>query len=403
MHLLNELLASEENMESIKIRSTSKSSAVTDDIVLKETKTTRLIFRPLIINNLKAQEASVKGRFISQRKGLKENWEDYYDLSFSKLRTSEWSMLDLNGVEVLELYKRLGDLYQVYHQEGIPFGEAKYIKVNQGLGALLTANEDELHKLFDEETEDVATLFSRFLNWFSSLNTPNQVLNKLEQLDITSLQQIRSIAGLSALKASLEVWQNNEENSNEEFWQKTLEEYSFVLSQIFAYPVIVIKGKAYVGGKTISNTRGNLVDFLAKNEISKNAVLIEIKTPKTPLLNGQYRGNAYSISTEISGAVVQVANYKSSLQSEYHKLVQDKDEMEAFEPNCVVIIGNYSKEINQSSVKRKSLGLFRSHLKDIEIITYDELFGKVQFLVDLLEGESDNYAGNKEDDFEVPF
>lgn len=63
------------------------------------------------INNSKAQEASVKGRFISQRKGTKENWEDYYDLSFSKLRTSEWSMLDLNGVEVLALYKRLGDLY----------------------------------------------------------------------------------------------------------------------------------------------------------------------------------------------------------------------------------------------------------------------------------------------------
>jgi len=132
-------------------------------------------------------------------------------------------------------------------------------------------------------------------------------------------------------------------------------------------------------------------------------VLIEIKTPKTQLLNGQYRGNAYSISTELSGAVVQVANYKSSLQSEYHKLVQDKDEMEAFEPNCVVIIGNYSREINQSSVKKKSLGLFRSHLKDIEIITYDELFGKVQFLVDLLEGKSGNNIPNKEDDFDVPF
>ena len=68
-----------------------------------------------------------------------------------------------------------------------------------------------------------------------------------------------------------------------------------------------------------------------------------------------------------------------------------------------MVIGNYSREINRSSVKKKSLGLFRSHLKDIEIITYDELFGKVQFLIDLLEGESDEYVGNKEDDFEVPF
>jgi len=241
-------------VESIRIRSTSSASAITDDIVLRETTTTRLIFRPLIIDNLKKQEASVKGTFIFQRKSGKGNWEDYSDLPLSKLRASEWTKLDLKGVEILELYKRLGDLYQVYHQEGIPFGEAKYIKIDQGLGALLTASEDELHQLFDEETDDVTKLFSRLLNWFSSIKTPSQVLNKLEELDITNLQEIRSIAGLSALKASLAIWNKNKENSNEEFWQKTLEENSFVLSQIFAYPIIVVKGKAYVGGKTISNT-----------------------------------------------------------------------------------------------------------------------------------------------------
>jgi len=390
-------------MESIKIRSTSSASAITDDIVLRETKTTRLIFRPIIINNSKEQEASVKGTFISQKKGPKESWEDYYDLSLSKLRTSEWSMLNFKGIEILKLFRGLSDLYQVYHQEGIPWGEAKYIKVNQGLGVLLTANEDELNQLFDEETADVTKLFSRLLNWLSSIKTPGEVLNKLEELDITNLQAIRSIAGLSALKASLVIWNQNKENSNEEFWQKTLEENSFVLSQIFAYPVIVVKGKAYVGGKSISNSGGNLVDFLAKNDISKNAVLIEIKTPTTQLLNGQYRSNAYSISTDLSGAIVQVANYKNSLQNEYHNLVDSKDDLDAFEPRCLVIAGNYSKEIGRSSTKKKSLDLFRSHLKEIEIITYDELFGKIQFLVNLLEGESHDYVPSKEDDFDVPF
>ena len=182
-----------------------------------------------------------------------------------------------------------------------------------------------------------------------------------------------------------------------------LRENSFVLSQIFAYPVIIVKGKAYLGGKGISNSGGNLVDFLAKNDISKNAVLIEIKTPTTQLLNGQYRGNAYSVSTDLSGAVVQVANYKNSLQNEFHNLVDSKDDLDAFEPRCLVIAGNYSKEIGRSSTKKKSLDLFRSHLKEIEIITYDELFGKVQFLINLLEGESYDYVPSKEDAFDVPF
>ena len=47
-------------MESIKIISTSKSSAITNDLVLRLTNTTRLIFRPLIIDNAKNQEGSVK-------------------------------------------------------------------------------------------------------------------------------------------------------------------------------------------------------------------------------------------------------------------------------------------------------------------------------------------------------
>jgi hypothetical protein len=392
-------------MESIIIKSTSKSSATTDDLELRVSNTTRLIFRPLIIDNWKEHEASVKGTFIFQRKCPKGEWEDYKDLPLSSLRASEWIKLELKGVEVLELYKRLSTLYDVYKQDGIPSGEAQYIRMDQGLGALLTANEDDLHQLFDNETEGVATLISRLLKWLSSSNTPDQVLGELEKLNITNLQQIRSIVGLSALKASLEIWNENKDNSSEEFWQNTLEKYSFVLSQVFAYPIIVVKEKAYVGGKSISNSGGNLVDFLAKNEISNNAVLIEIKTPTTELLGRQYRGNAFSISPELSGAVVQAANYKSSLQNQYQSLFHE-NEMgleEAFEPACVVIIGNYSKEINQSVIKKKSLGLFRSHLKDIMIITYDELFGKVQLLVNLLEGSFENSDSKIEEDDDMPF
>lgn len=46
-------------MKKITIKSTSKSSAVTDDVLLRETKTTRLVFRPLIIDNVKNPEASI--------------------------------------------------------------------------------------------------------------------------------------------------------------------------------------------------------------------------------------------------------------------------------------------------------------------------------------------------------
>ena len=202
------------------------------------------------------------------------------------------------------------------------------------------------------------------------------MLQELEKLNVTNLQQIRSIVGLSALKASVQVWNVNKENKDENFWQKTLEDYSFVLSQVFAYPVVVVREKAYVGGKDINNSGGNLVDFLAKNAISKNAVLIEIKTPTANLLGKLYRGNAFSISSELTGALVQIANYRNSLQSQYEELLH-KNEIDLddpFDPVCAVIIGNFSKEVSQDSNKRRSFELFRSHLKDIMIVTYDFSF-----------------------------
>ena len=63
----------------------------------------------------------------------------------------------------------------------------------------------------------------------------------------------------------------------------------------------------------------------------------------------------------------------------------EEDRFEAFDPKCIVIIGNIETELIALK-QRKSLELFRMGLKDVQIITYDELFGKVEFLVNLLEG-----------------
>ena len=112
------------------------------------------------------------------------------------------------------------------------------------------------------------------------------------------------------------------------------------------------------------------------------------------------------MSAELSGTVVQIANYKCTLQNEYQKLLQGNEfEIEdAFEPTCAVIIGNYSGEINKSPIKKKSFDLFRSHLKDILLVTYDELFSKVQMLVDLLEGSFENENSKEDEHYEdIPF
>ncbi len=44
------------------------------------------------------------------------------------------------------------------------------------------------------------------------------------------------------------------------------------------------------------------------------------------------------------------------------------------------------RQLEATKKQRKSFELFRMGLKDVQVITYDELFGKVEFLVNLLEG-----------------
>lgn len=384
-------------MKKIKLKSTSKTSAVTDDVLLRETQTTRLIFRPLVIDNARNQKASVKGSFLFQKKKNGDSWEDHNELNLSTLKAEEWVKLNLKGEEILSLYKSLTDLYSVYQLEGIPSGESEYIKADAGLNALLTADSSQFLALLDQQPDNALELISRFMSWISSQSDFTKIIEKLDQIGVEELQQLNSIAGLSTLKSGLTIWEANIGNSNEEFWQKTFSQYSFILSQVFSYPVVIVNDKAYVGGKSIENTGGNVVDFLAKNEISNNAILIEIKTPTSKLLGSKYRQGTYSISGDLSGGVVQVSNYKYNLVSEYNSLRQGSD-FEAFDPECLLIIGNHQSELDDNQ-KSKSFHLFRSNLKGVQVITFDELFSKVNTMIDLIEGRGEEISA--EDD--IPF
>jgi hypothetical protein len=192
---------------------------------------------------------------------------------------------------------------------------------------------------------------------------------------------------INNLKNILKIWQQNKENSAEKFWQDLFEVNSIVLSQVFSYPIILLQNSAYTGGKKIDNKGGSLVDFLLTNNLSQNTALVEIKTPKTTLLGAPYRNGIYNVSTEINGAILQISNYKDTFIKDYHRLYSESDEKNfyAFNPQCMVIAGTLETEITNPT-QRKSFELFRNGLKDVQLITYDELFCKIQILIDLLEG-----------------
>ena len=163
----------------------------------------------------------------------------------------------------------------------------------------------------------------------------------LENLGFDSVRKLNAAVGIESLKNVHYLWRDNSNNNDEEFWQKTLTENSFVLEYVFSWPCSIVKAKAYVGGKEVSNTGGKIVDFLIKNQMTSNAALIEIKTPYTSLIGKEYRQGVNNISTDLSGSVLQVLDYKQSLITHYHSITGGQLNLfSVFDPKVVVIIGN---------------------------------------------------------------
>lgn len=247
--------------------------------------------------------------------------------------------------------------------------------------------ENTLRKFIEISERAGIDIVSRLVDWITNAAKLKDVIDVLEGLDFNDLQKLNIAIELSSLKNALVVWQENKDNDDEEFWQRVFSQNSFIFAQLFSFPVILIEDKAYIGGKNISNKGGNVIDFLYANDLTRNAALIEIKTPKTKLLGSQYRGDIYNISVELSGSVVQIANYKKSLLQNFNSLTSHEgDEFNVFNPKSIIVIGSIGDELIEQR-KKKSFELFRAGLSDVQIITYDELFGKVEFLIKLLQGE----------------
>lgn len=181
----------------------------------------------------------------------------------------------------------------------------------------------------------------------------------------------------------LQLWDAHKTNGNEEFWQEQFQSHALALSQLFSVPVTLIEGKAYVGGQGIDRSDARFVDFLFSGGSASEAILIEIKTPVTQLMHKRaYRGNVYTPSAELTGSVVQVADYRNSLTRDLESLLRNsKHDLSAFNPKAIVIVGN-SAEL-ETDEKRRSFELFRSSLSNVEIVTFDEVFRKIEHLASL--------------------
>lgn len=207
----------------------------------------------------------------------------------------------------------------------------------------------------------------------------------IKHLNKEKLKNIDSLVSTTRLDKILKDWDDNKSNNNEEYWQKLFQENTWILSQIFSCPFIFVGKKFYCGGKEDDDKGGVKGDLLYKNNLTKNLAFIEIKTPETEIMGSKYRGDEegkdnviYSMSNHLSGGVNQILNQRKVYQNNHG----DNNGKFLHNAKCVLIIGKIDK-LNDEDEK-KSFELYRSASKEVEVITFDELFGRVQAIRDLL-------------------
>ena len=385
-------------MTEIVTESTSRSTAQASDLVLRLGQNTRLIFRPSLVDNARDKEASVRGIFLYQRKKKNDEWVDFETIPLSSVKSGEGFKLELKSAELLSVYEHISVLYDLYASAGVPKGKRKYVQVTPQLEALSSLPSLDLANLLSSKPKLGDALFSKMLEWACTAKHPNEIITRLAEISADSLETLNAAVGLNRLKSALRTWEQNIDNPDEEFWQQSLTENSFVLEHLYTWPTTIVKGKAYVGGKSVFNSGGNIVDFLVKNQLTQNAALIEIKTPTTELVGPPYR-QTYNTSSELSGSIMQVLNYKHSLQENYLELTRGMGDLfDSFNPQCAVIIGNASIDLSEKA-KVKAFELYRAQLQGVNVFTFDELFGKTRALIDVLER---SYEGAEGTDVENP-
>jgi len=367
-------------MDVYKTESTSINSArLVDPIIIEETGSTRKVL-VVDLNDKKRDIGETVGiTIVHQRKKLNDKWEDIESLPLSSLKGGEGVKLKLDSKCTKIIFEELTKLYALVKKEGVQFGIKEFS----------VAKADEIIKV----SKDRKTIIERLL----SENYGEEVWGEL----ISSNPNLATKLAFARVQTdrfnSLEIFQNNlkANNSDESFWQSFFTENEWIFGYGLNYQFLhLLNEQPDFGGRNFTGTGSQKGDYLMRTVADLHfTVLVEIKTPATPLLSytkseprhvKNPRNDVWLLSSELLGAISQIqVNCRTwSIDSQRGENVRplEKENTFTIEPKGILIIGNTSELMKEESIASCFESL-RRNIKNPEIVTFDELFKRAQFIV----------------------
>lgn len=151
----------------------------------------------------------------------------------------------------------------------------------------------------------------------------------------------------------------------------------------------ILQREAHLSEAELNGSNSVIGDYLLGDKMF--TTFIELKKPSTNLFGkSSNRSNSWKLSNELIDSFSQILEHKASglLRLEKRQYIDGEPlEQKAFDSKVVLIIGHWN-ELDESSstlerdIKKKTLELFRRDSRNVEILTFDELYERATFIVE---------------------
>lgn len=217
--------------------------------------------------------------------------------------------------------------------------------------------------------------------------------DRIELLETIKKQKLskEDLDILNGRKEGLEIFRRNlfeETNWDEKDWQKFFENNTWIFGYGLDYKFLtIIQREAHVSNTDLDGKNSVITDFILGS--NKFTVLVELKRPDTKLFDTKKnRSESWSLSSYLTNSISQIltqkAEWEIKSQTEQYDIDENPIRQRTIDPKTILIIGNsvqYEGETKTDKIKAKTFELYRRNMKNVEIITYDELYQKANFIV----------------------
>lgn len=187
----------------------------------------------------------------------------------------------------------------------------------------------------------------------------------------------------------------NKDTKEELVWQYFFNKNQWIFGYGLNYRFQSILQKEFSASDTDAAGKDQVnADFLLGDD--NFTTFVEIKKPTSKIFNnsrsGQNRSNSWKLSNELIHSVSQILEQKASgqIKLERKDLHDEKGydiTQNSYDSKCILVFGNLEKELDTQQdspktrkIKKKTFELFRRDSRNIEIITYEELYKRAYFI-----------------------